>query len=355
MDGHPGIQISAIGMLTPLGADTATTANAVNAGVSAQQYTDFFDEDDQPIRMCVVPNDILDNSLNESLLVSTPGDRAARLLQLATVGLKQLTPQLDDSESLPLFLAGPEYCHDLPFSLEKSFIEDLAIQCQIDLDLAASRIFSSGRAGGLDAIALAARFLSDRPDARAIVGAVDSFYIKDVLDCYLAHKRLVTDASLDGFIPGEGACFLLLENSKAAIPDTPLPIIFEPGSSLEQGHLFNDLPHTGEALSRAASIALANARTDRVNTLYSSINGESYFAKELGIMSIRNRDKLSEQVEIRHPADSYGDLGAASALTMVGLAAIDAQNSWSTAPWLIYGSSDGASKAAVVVDTLNQD
>src|SRR5690606_7316605 len=97
--------------------------------------------------------------------------------------------------------------------------------------------------------------------------------------------------------------------------------IHEPGLSDELGHIHSDFPYKGEALDKAFKHALVNINTAKINRIYSTMNGEHYWAKEYGVAYLRNRDAFVDDVVLEHPADCYGDLGAASATALIALAA----------------------------------
>jgi 3-oxoacyl-[acyl-carrier-protein] synthase-1 len=66
---------------------------------------------------------------------------------------------------------------------------------------------------------------------------------------------------------------------------------------------------------------------------------------------MRNRDAFLPVYRMHHPADSFGDTGAASGTLMVGLAAVGIRNRYRRSPALVYGSSDRGPRAALVVAT----
>ena len=104
MSDQPKLYIAGIGMITPVGANTAMTAAAVRAGVSAFQPTGFYLDDDNYVRMARVPREALDVSLNNDL----PEDftaRQIRLMQLATLALVQIKPALPKNQKIPKLLA----------------------------------------------------------------------------------------------------------------------------------------------------------------------------------------------------------------------------------------------------------
>jgi 3-oxoacyl-[acyl-carrier-protein] synthase-1 len=52
---------------------------------------------------------------------------------------------------------------------------------------------------------------------------------------------------------------------------------------------------------------------------------------------------------MHHPADSFGDTGAACGPILVGLAALGIKAGYRRAPALVYGSSDRGLRAATIV------
>ena len=345
------LYIAAVGMITPIGANTAMTAAAVRAGVSGFRNTAFYLDEDDHIRMALVPRDALDISLNEDALPEDYSARQIRLLQLAALALSELRPRLPAKLKLPLFIAGPEPLIEGDPLINRAFLENLIKQTGVDLDLALSRVIATGRAGGLTAVQLAFRFLANSSENYALVGGVDTFY--DGAMVQLLHKddRLLAGGNMDGFIPGEGAGFVLLSRH-------PVPVnaqgdktvcVYEPGSGSERGHRGSPEPYRGDGLADALRIALDNAQTPKIKTLYSSMNGEHFFAKEHGVAMVRNRERLEENLKVEHPADCLGDLGAAFAPVILGIAANDIPNRKLATPCAVCCSSDREPRSAVVV------
>ena len=157
---------------------------------------------------------------------------------------------------------------------------------------------------------------------------------------------------LDGFVPGEGAGFVLLADPGAAAAAglKPLAGVSAAATGFESGHWYSPEPYLGDGLALTVA-KLAQSGTARVpfEEVYSSMNGESHWAKEWGVAGIRNKAALGQGYRIHHPADSYGDVGAASGVLMIGLAALGIRDGYRRGPCLIYGSSDRGQRAAVAL------
>jgi len=345
------IYVAGVGMVTPIGADAAMTAAAVRAGISGYKYSDFYREDDEKIRMALVPEDVLENSLNADILSGEYTERQIRLLQLATVALAQLQPALPPDVKLPLFIAGPEQLIDGDQPISAVFLENLAKQTDVNLDLAMSRIISTGRAGGLATINLAFRLFAGSDAPFAIIGGVDTFCDGAVLETLMQDERLLVGKNKDGFIPGEGAAFLLL--AKQPIPlhknSNKIVCFYEAALGSEAGHRASTEPYRGDGLAAVLAAALDNAQTSKIKTLYSSMNGEHFFAKELGVAVIRNSESLDEKMKTEHPADCFGDVGAAFGPVIAGITAINLVNNKIGAPCVVCCSSDKDARSAVVM------
>ena len=352
MSDKPAVYVAGIGMITPLGANAEMTAAMVNAGMSAYKNSDFYLDNDEAVRMALVPQTLLDNSVNEAAVPRDFSVRQFRLLQLAKLALAQLVPLLPKDLSPPLFLAGPEQLIDGDRPIDKMFLESLAKQTGAKLDLATSRIVSTGRAGGLAAIDLAFR-LFDSGDYRfALVGGVDSFYDGAILKLLLRQQRLLAGDNMDGFIPGEGATFMLL--AKQPVPlraDARLVVrLYEPGQASEPGHRASAEIYRGDGLATACAAALANAPEAKIQVLYSSMNGEHFFAKEHGVAMIRHSECLADNLKIEHPADAFGDLGAAFGPTAIGIISVNLLNGRTRAPCMVCCSADKDARSACVIE-----
>lgn len=357
MSDKPKVHLAAIGMVTPLGASAESTAAMVRAGVSACKYTGFYLEEDDYIRMGLVPDELLENCLSEERLTGDYKNRKCtmrqiRLLQLAKVALTQLLPNLPKNVELPLFIAGPEPMVAGERLIDSQFIENLASQSGASINLAMSRVISTGRAAGLSAVNLAFRLFENSENNLAIVAGVDTFYDWESLQLLQQEDRLLGGGCKDGFIPGEGAAFLLVSKQKIALSkgNTKSICLYEAGTGNELGHRKSQHPYRGDGLAGALTAALNNAQIGKVKTMYSSMNGENFFAKEHGVALIRNSHLLDENISIEHPADCFGDLGAAFGPVAMGILAIHLLKNNVDSPCVICCSSDRESRSAMVMN-----
>lgn len=339
--------ITSVGTVSPLGSDILSTYLAVQAKLSPFDNTAYYDQDGMPIRMATIPPALLDGALDESLFTQPIYPKHARMLALANLALKQIVPQASSDQPLPLFLACPESEKLKEPAVTHEFINLLSKHTGLPIHAGHSRIFHTGRSGTMDALDMAFKYLGTDGASTVIIGGVDTHFDLNTCNYYLSQNRLLTEAAFDGFIPGEAACFLLL--SKQSPPQRNLPFVSPPGLGSEPGHMFSTEPYMGSGLADAVKRALSHHSGSKIGRIYSSMNGEHFFAKELGVMMSRNHEAFTPDVAIEHPADCYGDLGAAAGVVMIGLVYQEMFHKRQCSTNLVYCSADDAFRGATIV------
>lgn len=192
-----------------------------------------------------------------------------------------------------------------------------------------------------------------------IAGGTDSLLTSARLVQLNQHHRARSSATHNALTPGEGSCFMLLTNNIAQALTQHQRVIrlHAPGFASETVDWYDhhQQPSRYEALDQAFKQALSTLEPEqRISRIYSTMNGESFWAKEFGVATIRNQSAFAEQWQHEHTADSLGDTGAASAATQAALAAFDLLNGVpdqanQTAHHLVYASADTQDRAAVVL------
>src|SRR5436190_1170801 len=120
--------------------------------------------------------------------------------------------------------------------------------------------------------------------------------------------------------------------------------------TMEPGHLYSEEPYRGDGLAQAVQqLAQLGGFGGPIQEVYSSMNGENHWAKEWGVVRIRANGTFSAEQGMHHPADCYGDTGAACGPLMTGLAALGLREGYRGAPALVYASSDHGGRAALWV------
>lgn len=348
------LYIAGLGLISAAGADQAMNVAAVKAGINRYRDSGYFTQQKQPIKMALVPDDALP-PLSENLLLG--GEYSLwdqRLLQMASLPLIEATAAYQEDQPLPLLLACPEHYAQWPHQLPDSFIKNLAKQSGAALDPKLSRTIQTGRSGLIEALSLAERFLYELNHTWILVGGVDSLQRPALFRGWLDYGRMAGgQGATDTFVPGEGAGFILLtrDPKKALKTKSGSLALLAPALASEPGHLYSEADYLGEGLNQAAQQTLAQTRGLKIRALYSSMNGESYWAKELGTVLTRNSEHFDDDWELRHPADCYGDLGAASGAALIVLAAADAMQAPAAISHLICSSSDHEYRGSVVLSS----
>lgn len=350
MHGDGQVVIVGVGMMTAVGVSAPETAASVRAATMSLSETDYRDKRFDRIVLGEVPDDAIpplaDALANETGITA----REERMLRLAAQPLRECVAPLGNRR-LPLgvCLSLPEVETTIPLDGAR-MLRRLAVQSGGVIHPQGSDASHRGRAGGILAIGQAVLTIEQGIASYMLAGGVDSHRDAYVLGTLDLEKRLKSSANYDGFIPGEGAAFLLLANERVAVADGLRPVgrMSRAVTGFEEGHLYSPTPYRGDGLANTIS-QLAPSASAPLNEVYSSMNGESHWAKEWGVSYLRNRALFDEHHRIHHPADCCGDTGAAAGPLMAGLAAIGIRDSYRRAPALVYGSSDRGARAAVVV------
>jgi|SRR2546429_2970341 len=336
-------------MVTPVGGTALQTVNSIRAGISRYAERPLDDSENHAIVMALLPDDWLPALSYQLEDFGALTEREKRMLRLAGPALREAVKELPSTHALALDLALPETPERVAPPAGDSFLRALSIQSGVDLDIRASRVFLGGRAAGLQALGAA---MARARDTFTLVGGVDSYLDPEVLTVLEMEGRLLKEDAMDAFAPGEGAGFLLL--GSAAKNDGPLvaAVVHEPGFGREPGHRDSDEPYRGDGLAAAIAAALGNGAARPIETVVCSLNGENLGAKEWGVSLLRNRRFFQEDVRIWHPADCFGDTGAAMGPLLLGFAALGLKQGHVKEPCIVWCSSDGELRGAVCVSAV---
>ncbi len=344
------IVILSVGLTTAVGLTAPQTAASVRAGTARFTGMEMRDKGFERFTCAAIPSDGL-MPLAEKI-TDPLAYREGRLLRLAGKALMEAAKPVMQQPELPAFcLALPDMETRTPLEGAK-LLRNLGLQCPGAFQLALASIAGKGRVGGLLAVKAAAALIATGKTQFALAGGVDSYVDLYVLATLDQESRVKSSRNLDGFVPGEGAAFVLLSARAAAerIRAKPLAVISSVGEGMEPGHLYSQQPYLGEGLPAAMEQLLAaSPPKSPIATAWSSMNGESHWAKEWSVAYGRHRDAFAPGVKMHHPADCLGDTGATSGPLMMALAALGIAGNYVSAPALVYCSSDRGQRAALTV------
>lgn len=340
----PGAWVVGVGLVTAVGDSAAQTATSVRAGISRYRESAVRNARGAPMTLALLPDEALPPLATPLAAVAGLTSRQRRMLRLAAPALREALAAAPPGSPPPLFLAGPEPLEGRPPPADEAFLDLLHIQARGAFAREGSSVFPSGRAGGFQALAAALEALA-RGTPSALVGGVDTFLDLYLLGTLDREGRVLAEGVLDGFCPGEGAGFLLLSPE----PAPGAAFLHPPGLAAEPGHRYAQEPYRGDGLAQAIALALAPVEGRPVPTVFGSLNGESLGAREWGVSVLRNRAGLAPDFRFEHPADCFGDVGAAFAPTLAGLAALGLARGYRRGPALVWCSSEHELRGAACV------
>ena len=342
-----GLAVIATGMVCALGNSSKTVAAITDAGISAYRTSPVLNRRNKAIVMAQLPEGALPALPPEFIALKQTKPGHTFMVQMAAAALLDCLSESARKHPLPLFMACPELLPGKKSRLESTFLNDLKQLSQCNIDLTCSHRVHTGRAGGLDVLELAYRYFEATGAEFALLGGVDSFRHFDSQISFLdKQKRLLAEDVNDGFAIGEGASFVLLASPSAYKKYALTAKLFlgRPAITREEGHRYSDNIYRGDGLAQAFKQALQECPNLPINSIYGSLNGESFGAKEYGVARIRSSQRLAEKAILHHPAEYFGDIGAATAPMLFSLIAHNEKK-----PCLVYCSSDGAARGAVCV------
>lgn len=339
--------VVALGVTTPVGLDVPGVEAAVRAGMVRFRESDVLNK--------VAQRQVMSLVAEEYLPALAPGISGAspwweRALRLSTFALSDACAGCPVPP--PLLLALPEERWEAALPAPAELFKQLALQADVPIEEKDCRLYRQGGAGGLLALKDALDILASRRAPFVVVGGVDTFLDVKRLALLDVEDRL-TGGSMDGFIPGEGAAFLLLAGAGEVRRHRLKPIarVAGVGAGVESGHRYSSQPYRGEGLAEAfrALFATLPPATPKVRCVYAGLNGESMPAKEWGVAYLRSTERFEEALRIEHPADCVGNVGAALGPLMLALAAVGLRDRRCEEPCLVWSTSDQEMRAAALM------
>ena len=317
---------------------------SARAGIGRITSSHVMDRHFEAIQMGLVPEDALAPLPPEFDVLPLPA-RVRRMLRLAAPLLSNVA-QILGEQPVPIFIGLPQQ-DEYTARWLPNFITQLCAMAGVACDVSLSQIFPLGRAASLSALQAALQALAANPQQPVIVGGVDTYLDLRLLAELDTEQRILGSHVMDGFIPGEGAAFMVLSADTRVQGAT----ILGAASHDDPGHRYGTDPAKGEGLAHA----LAQLREQLGDALlpiastFAGFNGESFEAKLWGVARLRHNDLFTPDMKMQHPADCYGDAGAATGAILTVLAATALAKAHRTAPALIWAASDHETRACAVL------
>ena len=334
------VHIVGSGAVCAIGLNVRQIWAAARAGLSRTASSSVHDRHFEPITMALLPEDVFE-PLSANIKTLPPGDAQGRMLRLALPAFRDAIGLAPQVASVAVFVGLPEPPLVPQPASETAWLEALVSAGAFSVDLGSSKVFPMGRASFFFALQAALNYLGEGRQRTVIVGAVDTFLQLRRLAELDAEERLLGERRMNGFIPGEGAAFVVLTNNRAndGLPST---LIAGLGTAMDEGHRYSDKPDKGEGLANAIEAMRATMATPRApaEVIFAGLNGEGENGKEWGVAQLRHRDLLSPEAMLEHPADRFGDVGAAAGAMLMALADTALLQGHREGPALVWASSD---------------
>jgi 3-oxoacyl-[acyl-carrier-protein] synthase-1 len=252
-------------------------------------------------------------------------------------------------KKVPLLLCLPE--RDRPgrlSGLDETLLREIERRLQVQF-APPSAVFADGRMGGVKAIERAGQLLANGA-AGCVVAGVDSLLVGPTLEAYQKAGRLKTEANSNGFLPGEAAAAVLVGQSSSSAGTRLLCKGLAYGS--EPAPILSEEPLRADGLKEAITNALKDASATWTDIDYriSDANGEQYWFKEAALALTRSMRVRKQTMDLWHPADCIGEVGAAVVPCVLGLALDANQKRYGLGPGVLcHFSADGKERGVVVL------
>jgi len=344
--------IGASHVLCSIGSGTGQVWAAAQAGIGRIGNSHVMDRNFEPIQMGLVPEDAL-GELDPDIDKLPLPSRARRMLRLAAQSFQAVASNL--GRPVSVFIGLPELS-DTEAPWLKHFPAYLQKLAGVAVDRERSLIVPKGRASALLALERALEALRADRSAVVVVGGIDTYLDLRLLATLDAEQRILGPRVMDGFIPGEGAAFYALSGEGAAHGQRGRSVVVHgAASSMDQGHRYGSEPARGEGLAAALdSMRRHSPAPGPVTTTFGGFNGESFDAKLWGVARLRHNDYFSKQMLIDHPADKFGDTGAATGAILVAMAAHALIAGARSGPALVWAASDRESRGCALMSLDRQ-
>jgi 3-oxoacyl-[acyl-carrier-protein] synthase I len=354
MDSSKVFYIAGVGTITALGANAPATSAAVSAGISAYRASDYYNKNFYPVTVAAIPDDLFATVEIEILNDGSFDDTYERVIKMAILSIQEACAQCPAKLPLPMVLAMPEVDTQLDHVTASALIKNLVKHCEPWISPNLSRSIHSGRASGMEALGFAFEYLYSTSDDFILVGGSDSYFYGNRLDSLEAEDRLLCQDNPDSFAPGEAAGFLLLTTHPefALVSDDHIIALHPPGIADEAGHRYSEEHYLGDGLDQAFKQALIHYNKTKIQSIYCSMNGENYWTKEYGVAYLRNRSAFEDSIQLEHPAEYYGDIGAATVPVLIAQASDHLLKTSNARAHLVYSASDTERRGAIVLEKM---
>lgn len=339
------ICVVGVGAMTPVGFTAPSSAAAVRAGVAGfGEHPFMIDRQGEPMIVAAVPR-FGDKPDTE--------DRLSRLAYIAArEALAPVAAHCRELGSVSLILGLPPQRPGRPGELDRQLVDVIGRAGAIN----SVECITTGHSAGLMALETAARKVIANPARFFLAGGVDSYLEPETLEWLEENDQLHNGPNAYGFIPGEAAGFCLLCSQQAAerFRLQILARVWTAATARETKLIKTDTVCLGKGLTEVIEKVCAQlpSAADQIDHSICDMNGEPYRADEYGFAVSRLANRFVNASQFVAPADSWGDVGAASGPLFVNLVAAAGQRRYATARYnLLWTSSESGERSAAILQT----
>jgi 3-oxoacyl-[acyl-carrier-protein] synthase-1 len=331
------IAILKAGMVTSVGLTASASCAAMRAAIDAFAETRFrFDGE---------------WLMAAQVALAQPWQGREKLLQMAVSSIQECVSNLSPEalKEVPLLLCLPDAGRPGRLSgLDTTFLREIEKRLRVKF-APESMLFAEGRLGGVKAVERASQLLSGAV-VRCLIAGVDSFLVGLTLSAYHKAGRLKTEANSNGFIPGEAGTAVLVGSSR--VSSGPGLTCKGLGYGSEPAPVLSEEPLRADGLKEAITNAFKDASATWADVDYriTDANGEQYWFKEAALVLTRTMRVRKVELDLWHPADCIGEIGAAIVPCVLGVALYADAKRYAHGPGVLcHFSADGPERGALVL------
>jgi len=315
--------IVGLGAQTAIGLNMPANVAAVRAGLNSFQLSDYLlsYKNGQPLKL---------SQLETFPRATAPFDRMKNMAVAAA--REALTPWLQSRRSgrpseLAVFVSVPSGRPGIETPVIRRLVREIVAELPFETAPPPYGIAATGHEGGLAALGYAVNLIRAGEIGTALLGGVDCYHDPGTLHWLEGQNRILTEDQGIGFVPGEGAGFVLLCSPAEArrMNSRIFSEVLATGRGLEERLWFTTKPCIGQGLTQAFHAAFRDQHwhEQKVRFTYCDLNGESWRADEWSYAYVRTGAHHASPLDLHHPAANWGDVGAASGPLLLALASFE--------------------------------
>lgn len=335
-----------VGLVTAVGLTARSSAAALRSGINRFEEIPFHDVGGRPIIGARVPR------------VADGLQGLGRYAALLSAAIADVDLEGSGMPSrLPIVIGIPRSERPgRPAKLETDLLGALESHGRWSFDRERSYTVAGGNTAGMHGLRRARSILADTDAPAVLVACVDSYLNRKALDHLEVEMRLKTEDNPDGVIPGEAAAAILVTRSRDRQASPPLLEIAGLGFGHEEGERPGSTPNTGRGLAAAVKGCLTEAGVTTAATHFriGDVAGERRRFSEASYASSRTVRESHADYPLWLPAESFGDIGAASGAALLIIAAMAFTKGYAPGPGaLCQTASTSGERAAAYVAASN--